>query len=106
MNKAVLKVYPSSFWHGDVVMIGNKEGLTKLKEAIEVALSGTRGNAIVEETDGNHYHVYSKMFTGDLLDEDYKNLPLHYDDDLQITSEEQNLLSKFLCNEEELEKRL
>jgi len=97
MDKAILKVYPSKYWYDDVVIIGNKEGLTKLKEAIESALAGKQACATVEETDGCQYNICSKMHDGDLLDEEWLNLPLHYDDD-GITNEEQEFLSKFLSS--------
>ena len=99
MDKAILKVYPSKFWHDDVVIIGNKEGLTKLKEAIEMSLSGKASCVRVQETDGNDYNICSKMYDGDLLDEEWLNLPAHYDDG-NISYEEQEFLNKFLLSEE------
>ena len=101
MDKAILKVYPAKFWHDDVVIIGNKVGLTKLKEAIETALSGKLGNAQVEETDGCQYTVNSKMHDGDLLDEPWLDFPVHYDDG-DISLEEQEFLSKFLLSERDV----
>ncbi len=99
MDKAILKVYPSKYWHDDVVIIGNREGLTKLKEAIESALAGKQACVAVEETDGCSYKVCSKMHDGDLLDEQWLNLPMHYDDG-DISQEEQEFLSKFLLSDE------
>ena len=98
MDKAILKVYPSKYWHDDVVIVGNKAGLTKLKEAIETALLGKLGSALVEETDGCEYTVLPKMHNGDLLNEEWLNFPMHYDDG-EITQEEQEFLSKFLLSE-------
>jgi hypothetical protein len=100
MDKAILKVYPSKFWYDDVVIIGNKEGLLKLKEAIESALAGKQACAAVEETDGCQYNICSKMHDGDLLDEEWLNLPLHYDED-GISQEEHEFLTKFLSGEKE-----
>lgn len=101
MDKAILKVYPAKFWHDDVVIVGNKLGLLKLKEAIETALSGKLGNALVQETDGCEYMVLPKMHDGDLLDEAWLNFPEHYDDG-DISQEEQEFLSKFLLSESEV----
>ena len=99
MNKAILKVYPAKFWHDDVVIVGNKAGLLKIKEAIETALSGESGSALVRETDGCDYNICSRMFDGDILDERWLDFPVHYDDDT-ISQEEQEFLSKFLLSEE------
>lgn len=102
MDKAILKVCPAKFWHGDVAIIGNKAGLTKLKNAIETALLGELGDALVQETDGCEYLVYSKMHNGELLDEQWLKLPLHYDDDNhELTQEEENFLSKFLLSQKD-----
>ena len=103
MDKAILKVYPARFWHDDVVIIGNKQGLLKLKEAIETALAGLPANALVQETDGYEYNVLPKMHDGDLLDEAWLDFPVHYDDG-NISQEEQEFLSKFLLSEEALYK--
>jgi len=100
MDKAILKVYPAKFWHDDVVIIGNKAGLTKLKEAIETALAGKSSSALVQETDGCEYNICSKMHDGDLLDETWTHLPAHYDDG-DILQEEQEFLSKFLLSEKD-----
>jgi hypothetical protein len=101
MNKAILKVYPAKFWHGDVTIVGNRIGLTKLKEAIEKALLGELGDALVQESDGCEYIVYPKMYDGDLLDDEWTRFPLHYDDG-EITQEEEDFLSKFLLTEKDL----
>jgi hypothetical protein len=99
-KKAILKVYPSKFWHGDVAIVGNKEGLTKLKEAIETALLGELGGALVQETDGCEYNVFPKMYDEDLLDEKWMEFPSHYDDG-EITQEEEEFLSKFLLSQKD-----
>jgi hypothetical protein len=98
MEKAILKVYPAKFWHDEVVIIGNKAGLTRLKEVIETALSGKLGSTSVEETDGCEYSVNSKMHDGDILNEEWLDFPAHYDDG-DISQEEQEFLSKFLLSE-------
>ena len=100
MDKAILKVYPAKFWHDDVVIVGNKAGLTRLKEAIETALSGKLGNALVQETDGCEYNICPKMHDGDLLDEVWLDFPAHYEDG-DISQEEQEFLSKFLLSEKD-----
>jgi len=101
MNKAILKVYPAKFWNDDVVIVGNKAGLLKIKEAIETALSGESGFALVRETDGYDYNICSRMFDGDILDERWLDFPVHYDDD-NISQEEQEFLTKFLLSEESI----
>lgn len=100
MDKAILKVYPSKFWHDDVVIVGNRTGLTKLKEAIETALAGKPANALVQETDGCEYNVLPKMHDGDLLNEEWLDFPMQYDDG-NISQEEQEFLSKFLLSEKD-----
>lgn len=98
MDKTILKVYPAKFWHDDVVIIGNRQGLTKLKEVIDAALSGELGTAVMEETDGSAYCVNSRMHDGDILDEKWLELPMHYDDG-EISQEEQEFLSQFLLSD-------
>ena len=97
MDKAILKVYPAQFWSDDVVIIGNREGLARLKAVTESALAGGEYSAgAVQETDGYQYAVRVKMLDGDLLDEEgWSKLPTHYAD-TQITNEEDEFLSKFL----------
>ena len=95
MEKNILKVYPSSFWHGDVVIIGNRQGLLQLKETIDSALSGKTVCNTVEEIDGHQYGICTKMHDGDLLDETWLRLPLHYNDE-EITEEEKDFLSDYM----------
>lgn len=95
MEKSILKVYPSKFWHGDVVIIGNKQGLLKLKESIDVALSGKTICNAVQEIDGHTYSVCAKMHDGDVLDEVWMSLPMHYDEE-EITRDEKQFLSDYM----------
>lgn len=101
MDKAILKVYPAKFWYDDVVIIGNKKGLLELKQSIETALTGigTYASAQVQETDGCEYNICSKMHNGDLLDEVWLTLPMHYDDG-ELSDGEQAFLDKFLLEED------
>lgn len=99
MNKPILKVYPSKYWHDCVTIIGSKEGLTRLKKVIEAALSGETGSSMVEEVDGCAYPIWCKMEDGDVLDGTYLSLPDHYDDGDDITPEEKEFLTKFLIAE-------
>lgn len=100
--KGILKVYPSKFWHDDIVIIGNEEGLLKLKKAIETALSGESGAEVVQETDQCEYAIHVKMHNGDILNEEWLDFPLHYDEEgINITNEEQEFLRKFLVSTKE-----
>jgi hypothetical protein len=92
--ESILKVYPAKFWHDEVVIIGNESGLHKLKTIIENALKGVPDSAYVKETDGKSYNISCKMHTGDIIND---KLPLHYEEeDIDITDEEREFLSKFL----------
>lgn len=100
MDKAILKVYPSKFWHDEVVIIGNREGLLKMKEAIETALAGKTSSALVQETDGCEYNISCKMYNGEVTKDEWSDFPLHYDD-IDVKQEDQEFLSKFLLSEDE-----
>jgi hypothetical protein len=97
MTDAVLKVLPAKYWNGDVVIIGNREGLEALKRTVELALTNDNGSSLVTEADGNQYFVCVNQLNSDTFSDDWQKLPLHYDeDDTKLTNEEEEQLYKFM----------
>ena len=102
---AILKIFGSKYWNDDPFITGNREGLEKLKKVIEDALNHDeqlRCSQEVIETDGKPFHIYVKMYDGDLLDEKWLSLPTHYEDGDFLTDEERNLLDKFIDEYDEV----
>lgn len=96
--RSILKVVGSKFWSDSVIITGNREGLEKLKTAIECSLQNDETTFVAEvtETDGNDYIIYCTMLDGDLLDEQWmEKSPTHYESD-DLTNEERDFLSKFI----------
>lgn len=94
---ALLKILPSKYWNGDVVIIGNNEGLEALKSAIDIAIKKDSGSNLVTETDGNQYFVIVNQLESDMFSEDWQKLPMHYDeDDTKLTREEEEQLYNFM----------
>lgn len=97
---AILKILPSKYWNGDVVIIGNNEGLEALKKAVETAIKKGKGSDLVTEVDGNQYFVIVNQLESDMFSEDWQKLPMHYDDDdVSLTKEEEEQLHKFIDGE-------
>lgn len=94
---AILKILPSKYWNGDVIIIGNNEGLEALKNAIDNAIKKDSGSNLVTETDGNQYFVIVNQLESDMLNEDWQKLPMHYDeDDTKLTKDEEEQLYNFM----------
>jgi hypothetical protein len=101
-DPSILKVFGPKYWTDDLFITGNRKGLETLKKAIEKALENN-GRTIdsdeLMETDGYSYVACVKMHDGDLLDETWMNLPLHYEDGESLTPEERDLLDKFISDD-------
>lgn len=75
----ILKIYGSSFWHEDILIVGDTKSLTSLKIAIEDALQGKTGTTLAFENDGEGYVVKIKLNNDEKV---FDQLPLHYIDDV------------------------
>jgi hypothetical protein len=77
MEYAVLHVYAQSFQHDVATIKGDRKALTKLRDAINEALSVGEGKADVFCNDGEGYEI------GVFLEEDkLEKMELPYTDDL------------------------
>lgn len=88
-----LKIFPSETYHAPVIIVGNKDALIKLREAVDQAiLHGNGKTEDVFETDGEGFTVY--VVDQDKLD----NLPMHYVDhlDYKDTTEKWKNITKLL----------
>jgi hypothetical protein len=93
----ILKILPSKYWNGDVIIIGNREGLESLQTLVNKAVEKKTGSELFTETDGNQYFVYLKELNVDMQEEEWQKLPMQYDDDdVKLTNEEEMQLHKFL----------
>jgi hypothetical protein len=54
---AWLHIYGQHYWHSPATIRGNREALLALKAAIDVALEGSEGEAVVFASDGEGYAV-------------------------------------------------
>lgn len=52
-----LHVYGQYTWHADATLRGTKEGLLKLRAAIDAALESGKGEAVVMASDGEGYRL-------------------------------------------------
>ena len=93
----VLKILPSKYWNGDVIIIGDREGLESLQKLVNKSLEKKAGSELFTETDGNQYFVHLKELNVDMQEEEWQKLPMQYDDDdVKLTNEEEMQLHKFL----------
>lgn len=59
-----LHIYAQSCWHDEAWIAGNREGLTRLRDAIDKALLDGKGNSDhVFTTDGEGYRVIAMKLT-------------------------------------------
>lgn len=71
----ILKIFGSKTYHDQVIIIGDKESLTKLKNAIEKTIeNGNTSKFDSFESDGEGFDIFVKCETIENLDK----LPLHY----------------------------
>jgi len=61
----ILAVYAEPAWHDDADVVGDREGLTALRDAIDAALATGYGRADVTMHDGEGYTVHVAMGTYD-----------------------------------------
>ncbi|MCM3442684.1 hypothetical protein AB3Z07_02765 [Metabacillus halosaccharovorans] len=54
----VLHIYAQDAWHQEAYIVGNKEGLLELRNAIDEALKSKEAVANVFPTDGEGYDAY------------------------------------------------
>lgn len=74
-----LHIYAQSSWHDEAWIAGNREGLTRLRDAIDKALLDGKGNSDhVFTTDGEGYRVIAMKLT----DEELGKLGMPYTDDI------------------------
>lgn len=96
----ILKVYPAEFWKEQVVIIGNKSALLKLRDVIDNAVANEiQTCSTFTETDGNTYIVNVIMYGDDTLKaEAWEPLPMHYASE-ELTDKEKEFLDKIIDND-------
>ncbi len=53
----MLHLYAQPFWHAEAYIVGDREGLTALRDAIDAALDTGRGTASPFASDGEGYEL-------------------------------------------------
>lgn len=53
----LLHIYGQGIWHDEVFIVGKREALLRLRDAIDSALAKTSGIAEVETADGEGYNI-------------------------------------------------
>jgi hypothetical protein len=76
MNDDVLHIFAQSQWHGDAAICGTRTALTNLRDAIQKALDGGKGECESFVNDGEGYDIGVRLETPESADK----LPLPYVD--------------------------
>jgi len=78
MEDEILKVYGAPFWHSSVNIVGSKDSLIDLRDAIDKAIKEGASSADFFETDGEGYRVTVNCEERNF--EEWARLPMHYTD--------------------------
>jgi hypothetical protein len=91
-----MKVYPAQFWGDNVTIIANRDALLQLKKTIEAALNDEPDYDYEEFfCDNAKYCVNVKCLSDEATAVAIDVLPEHYEDDIKLTEEEQNIINSF-----------
>lgn len=106
MKSPNLHIYSADSWHGECYIIGNTEGLLKLRNAIDKALEvGEIGCASAFASDGEGF---ATIVIKEEAKEVWDKLKVHYVDDMAKETRKKDVIypGDLICGEiEELEKR-
>jgi hypothetical protein len=91
-----MKVYPAKFWGDNVSIIANRDALLQLKKTIDAALNDEPDYDYEEFfSDDAKYCVNVKCLSDEATVVAIDVLPEHYEDDIKLTEEEQNIINSF-----------
>lgn len=98
LPKGIIQVYPAYDHHSEVVIIGNKEALENLTQALKEAIENGKSQASVWASDGEGYDILIKQVDDGWDNKIWNKLPPHYtadwiNKDCEINS------TKFYLNE-------
>lgn len=83
----LLHIYSQNYWHSPAYIVGDKETLLALKEAIDKALTQNQSSFESSTIDGEGYDV--KVFLKESSNEEYwDNAALPYTDDVAMSPKE------------------
>jgi len=74
----LLHIYAQEIWHGEAYIVGNRDGLLALKEAIEQALVDSKSQVDEYASDGEGYKVRVIMNDTGWLEPFWDTLALPY----------------------------
>lgn len=83
----ILKVFGAAFWHSSVNIVGSRDALIDLRDAIDEAIKNDTGSADFFEVDGEGYKVTVNCEDRSL--EEWAKLPTHYTDEVATDSTEE-----------------
>jgi len=97
MQHGILKMINPAYWGDTAAIIGNRQGLEKLKQTIESALADgkTTISSSFYETDGSMYALNCRMHE-DQLDINLHDIPTSYESSELESSKDLEVLEKFL----------
>ncbi len=79
----LLHIHGQVDWHGEAFILGNKDGLIALRNAINEAIKTTKpGKAEVCVSDGEGFHVYVIMDNSSWHDKSWMKAALPYTDEV------------------------
>lgn len=84
----ILKVFGAAFWHSSVNIVGSKDALIDLRDAIDEAIKNGKGSADFFEVDGEGYKVTVNCEDRDI--EGWAKLPTHYTDSVANNDSEEH----------------
>lgn len=78
----LLHLYPQPWFHEDAVIVGNRDGLLALQEAIDQALATGKASVTVEPSDGEGNDLLVLLLDADWQSPGWQNLRLPYTDEI------------------------
>jgi hypothetical protein len=100
MNKSLLKIYASKYSDDPAAIIGNREGLQALRDALDHVLNSSLSTvqAFATQDLENSFAVHCRQMSDDEVLTYWDLLPNHEEDLDNLTQEETELLRKFVID--------
>jgi hypothetical protein len=86
MKNLILKIFGAEYWHDDVIIVGSKQSLMKLRDSIDTAIKNQCDVQQFVEADGEGYYVH--ILRQERTREQWQKLPLHYTDEMADNNSE------------------
>lgn len=77
-RERLLHIYAQFSWHGEARIVGNRNALTVLRDAVDAALSDGKAETTAMVTDGEGYAVQIELVDRGWQHPEWENMPLPY----------------------------